>query len=105
MAKWYQSANKCLPKALAKILAIPTARLGAPPVLANNVDSPMSFASCSICSTVTEKPQLLIVATASIAVFPTTPAGLLIAKNTPGSKTVAAIIAIIATKLSSNMPP
>ena len=33
------------------------------------------------------------------------PAGLLIAKNTPGSSTVAATIAMIATNDSSSMPP
>ena len=105
MAKWYQSASIPLPKALPKILAIPTAKLGAPPVRANRLLSPMSFASWLICSTLTANPQLLIFAMASTASLPTTPAGLLIAKNTPGSKTVAAIIAIIATKLSSNIAP
>jgi hypothetical protein len=58
-----------------------------------------------ICSTVTGKPQAEIVATASAAVLPTTPAGELIAKYTPGSSTVAAIIAMIATSDSSSMPP
>ena len=105
MAKWYQIANMDLPKALPKILAIPTAKLGAPPVLANKLLSPISCASWFICSTVTANPQLLILAIASTASLPTTPAGLLIAKNTPGSNTVAAIIAIIATKLSSNIAP
>jgi hypothetical protein len=49
-------------------------------VRANNVDSPISRASVFICSTVTGKPQLLMVATAASAVAPTTPGALLIAK-------------------------
>ena len=53
MAKWYQTASNVLPNALEKMLAMPTASDGAPPVRANNVLSPMSCASVAICSTVT----------------------------------------------------
>jgi hypothetical protein len=54
---------------------------------------------------VTGKPQPEIVATASSGVAPTTPGALLIAKNTPGSSSVAAIMAMIATPDSSIMLP
>ena len=59
---------------------MPTASDGAPPVRANRVFSPISEASSAICSTVTGKPQDVIMATASMASLPTTPGGLLIAK-------------------------
>ena len=45
MAKWYQSASMLLPKALPNMLAMPTARLGAPPVRANKLFSPISLAN------------------------------------------------------------
>ena len=47
----------------------------------------------------------VIVATASAACAPTTPAGLLIAKKTPGSRTQAATIAMIATNDSIAIAP
>ncbi len=84
---------------------MPTASDGAPPVRANSVVSPISLASACICSTVTGKPQIEIVCTAASAVLPTMPAGLLIAKYTPGSSSVAAISAMIATNDSSIMLP
>ncbi len=56
-------------------------------------------------ATVTGKPQSEIVATAAAGVAPTTPAGEFTAKYTPGCSTHAAIIAMIATKLSSSMLP
>ncbi len=80
IAKWYQIASSDSPKVRAKMLAMPTASDGAPPVRAKSVDSPISFARVCICSTVTGKPQPEIVFTASAAAAPTTPAGLLIAK-------------------------
>ncbi len=46
-----------------------------------------------------------MVATAAAASLPTTPAGLLIAKNTPGSSTQAAMTAMIPTKDSSAIEP
>lgn len=87
------------------MFAMPTASDGAPPVRANRVASPISAARASICATVTGKPQLEMVDTAAAASWPTTPAGLLMAKNTPGSSTQAAIIAITAVNDSIIMPP
>jgi hypothetical protein len=63
IAKWYQTESNVLPKAFEKMLAMPTASDGAPPVRANNVLSPISVASMLIWSTVTGKPHWLIVAT------------------------------------------
>src|SRR5690606_24087867 len=105
MAKWYQSASMLSPKALEKMLAMPTANDGAPPVRANKVDSPISLARKAIWSTVTGKPQLVMVATAASAVAPTMPGALLMAKYTPGWSSVAAIMAITATADSSIMLP
>ena len=87
------------------MLAMPTASEGAPPVRANSVCSPMEAASARICSTLTGKPQALIVCTAASGVAPTTPAALLMAKKTPGSSRVAAMRAMMATKDSSAMLP
>ena len=84
---------------------MPTASDGAPPVRANKLLSPISFASVCICSTLTGKPQEEISATASAASLPTIPAGLLIAKYMPGSRTHAEIIAMMATSDSSAMEP
>jgi hypothetical protein len=47
----------------------------------------------------------VIVATAAAGVAPTIPAGELTAKYTPGWSTHAAIIAMMATKLSSSIEP
>ncbi len=105
MAKWYQTASRLLPKAEAKMLAMPTASEGAPPVRANSVLSPMSLASWCIWSAVTGKPQPEIVCTAASAVLPTMPAPVLMAKYTPGSSSVAAITAMMATKDSTAMLP
>jgi hypothetical protein len=52
-----------------------------------------------------ENPQLLMVCVATSGVAPTTPAPELMAKYTPGSSSVAAIIAMMATKDSSAMLP
>ena len=47
IAKWYQTASNVLPNAFEKMLAMPTASEGAPPVRANSVASPISRArSC-----------------------------------------------------------
>ena len=46
-----------------------------------------------------------MVATAAAGVAPTTPAGEFTAKYTPGCRTQAAIIAMMATKLSSSIEP
>src|ERR1035438_9307152 len=85
--------------------AIPSASEGAPPVRENSVCSPTLWASAAISPAVTGKPQLEMVATAAAGVAPTIPAGELTAKYTPGCKTHAAIIAMMATKLSSSMDP
>ena len=69
------------------MLAMPTASEGAPPVRANSVASPISRASSCICAAPTGKPQPEIVATAAAGSAPTMPAGLLMAKYTPGSST------------------
>ncbi len=105
MAKWYQTAISPRPKDEPKMLAMPTASEGAPPVRANRVLSPISLARLCIWSTVTGKPQLVIVLTAASALAPTMPAPVLIAKNTPGSSSVAAMIAMIATNDSRAMLP
>jgi hypothetical protein len=94
-----------LPNALEKMLAMPTASDGAPPVRANSVASPIDCARSCICVAVTGNPHDEIFATASTASAPTPPAGLLIAKYTPGSSTHAATIAMIATNDSTAMAP
>src|ERR1035437_8637816 len=85
--------------------AIPSASEGAPPVRENSVCSPTLCASAAISPAVPGKPPLEMVATAASGVAPTIPAGELTAKYTPGCSTHAAIIAMIATKLSSIMLP
>src|ERR1051326_1946214 len=85
--------------------AMPNARLGAPPVRENSDVSPTFCASDAISAVVTGKPQLEMVATAAAGVAPTMPAGEFTAKYTPGCSTHAAIIAMIATQLSSSMLP
>src|ERR1019366_5258360 len=106
MAKWYQKPIIALPPPLrAKIWAIPRARDGAPPVRAKRVFSPTSAARLDMSVTLTENPQEEIVETAAAGAAPTTPAGELTAKYTPGWSTQAAIMAMMATKLSSSMEP
>ncbi len=60
--------------------AMPTANAGAPPVRLNRVCSPTAWANACMSAAVTGNPQEEIVAVAAVAVCPTTPAGLLIAK-------------------------
>ena len=84
---------------------MPTANAGAPPVRLKSVCSPTICASDCISAADTEKPQFEIVAAAASGAAPTIPAGLLIAKYTPGCKTQAAIIAIIATIDSASIAP
>ncbi len=86
MAKWYHTLMRPRPKLVPKMLAMPTASDGAPPVRAKRVLSPISFARSCIWSTVTGKPQLEIVCTASTAAAPTMPVPVLMAKYTPGSE-------------------
>src|SRR5664279_4371343 len=85
--------------------AITSASDGAPPVRENSVCSPTLCASAAMSPTVTGKPQPEMVATAAAGVAPTIPAGEFTAKYTPGCSTHAAIIAMIATKLSISIDP
>ena len=63
-----------------KMCAMPTARVGAPPVRVSSVSSPTLRASGCIWPRSSGKPQCVMVAAACSAVAPTMPAGLLIAK-------------------------
>ena len=47
-ARWYHAPSTPRPKVVPKMLAMPTASEGAPPVRANSVRSPMSCASACI---------------------------------------------------------
>ena len=58
MAKWYQIPISALPpKTPDRMLAMPTASVGAPPVRESIDSSPTSFATCVNMSGVTRKPQ------------------------------------------------
>ena len=87
------------------ICAIPIANVGAPPVRDRIELSPTSFAKMVKASGVTTKPKFRTASAALSTVVPKTAVGALMAKYTPGSSTVAQIIAMIATKDSINMPP
>src|ERR1035438_4526493 len=89
----------------AKMRAMPKANEGAPPVRAKRVFSPASRARSDMSPAVTGKPQEEMVAAAAAGVAPTMPGGEFTAKYTPGWRVQAAIMAMIATKLSSNMAP
>src|ERR1043166_5982913 len=93
------------PMTRAKMFAMPTARVGAPPVRPNIDDSPMLRASPAISSTVTGYPQLLTSATATSGAAPAMPGGLLMENHTPGLSVPAAINAMTATDDSSNIDP
>ena len=88
-----------------KMWAMPTAREGAPPVRLKRVFSPILNARSAMCWAVTGKPQEEMIAAACSGALPTTPAGLLIAKKTPGSSAAAATMAVTATSDSSSMLP
>src|SRR5581483_3356805 len=104
--KWYQRAIRIFPpRLLAKMCAMPTANAGAPPVRLNNVRSPTACAKAVISVAVTGKPHEEIVAVAAAGAAPTTPAGLLSAKYTPGCSTQAAIVAMMATNDSAAIAP
>ena len=68
-----ESERRCRRAPARRCCAMPTARLGAPPVRAKSVCSPIWSARCAICSGVTGKPQALIVAVAATGSAPTTP--------------------------------
>jgi hypothetical protein len=85
--------------------AIPTARLGAPPVRDRRELSPTCRASVSISPGARVKPHCWIAAAALAAVVPIALAGALIAKYTPGVSTQAAMSAMIATSDSVSIAP
>src|SRR5215211_310881 len=106
MAKWYQKACSTVPPMTdEKIWLIPTASVGAPPVLPMMLSSPTFWAVfVSVCAS-TENPKLLTAWAADWAVSPRRAGLAFIAKYTPGSRAVAAMMAITATKDSMSMAP
>ena len=84
----------------ANIWAMPTAKVGAPPVRPTMVFSPTLAARSDICSGVTAKPRVL-----TLAVTAVTSPFMLIAKYSPGSIAQAAINAISPTTISVTMAP
>ena len=84
----------------ANILAIPTAKVGAPPVRPNMVVSPTLAASAFICASVTGNPCAVIEVTTSAGV-----PFMLIAKYSPGDIEQAAIRASMPTSISVIMAP
>ena len=106
MAKWYQKACSAVPPITAeKIWLIPTASVGAPPVLPMMLSSPTFWAVfVSVCAS-TENPKPLTAWAADWAVSPRRAGLAFIAKYTPGSRAQAAIMAITATKDSMSMAP
>jgi hypothetical protein len=68
------------PTTEAKICAMPTASVGAPPAREMMVVSPTSRAVCSICSGAIGKPMSVTAAAALSAVAPTTAPGLFMVK-------------------------
>src|SRR5215211_3713802 len=108
MAKWYQNACRAAPKTPvtpAKIADIPTASVGAPPVLPIMELSPTALAVfVSVCGS-TENPKPFTAWEADWTVSPRSAGLAFIAKYTPGSRVVAAIIAITATNDSVSIAP
>jgi len=86
-------------------LAMPTARVGAPPARLKMVFSPISLAVCVSWSGVITKPHWLIAVAALFTSTPISAAGEFMEKYTPGCSALAAMIAMIATKASVSMPP
>ena len=106
MAKWYQTLISPVPKLVPKMLAMPTASEGAPPVRAKRVLSPISRRQrLHLLDRDREAPAGDRRHRRFAAAAPTTPAPVLMAKYTPGSSSVAAIIAMMPTKDSSAMLP
>jgi hypothetical protein len=85
--------------------AMPTARVGAPPVRDSTVSSPICLAVAASMSGVIAKPQPLIAVAADSSVVPRAAAGAFIAKYRPGCSTQAAISAITATNASISIAP
>jgi hypothetical protein len=88
-----------------KIWLIPTARVGAPPVRPIMVSSPTALAVCWRVSGLTENPKPFTAWEADWTVSPRRTGLAFIAKYTPGSRVVAAIMAITATKDSISIAP
>ena len=81
IAKWYQSAIAVGPPSTReKRCAIPTARLGAPPVRESSEVSPTCFASASSSAGVTTNPHCWTAAAALCTVVPSAATGALMAK-------------------------
>src|ERR1017187_347093 len=95
----------CPPPVRAKMWAMPKASEGAPPVREKRVFSPASTARLDMSVTLTGKPQDEMLAAAAAGVAPTMPGGEFTAKYTPGWRVQAAIMAMMATKLSSSIDP
>ena len=80
--------------------AMPSAKVGAPPVRPIILCSPTLAANCAICAGVTGKPSAVTCAvTAAAAPF------ILMAKYSPGCMTHAAISAMTPTSISVIMAP
>ena len=81
IAKWYQNALRASPpNAPEKMVDMPTARVGAPPVRATRVDSSTCWAAAWSWSGVMVKPRLVTASAADWTVDPTTAGGEFIAK-------------------------
>jgi hypothetical protein len=108
MAKWYQNACRAAPKmpvTPAKIADIPTASVGAPPVLPTMESSPTAFAVLWSVSGLTENPKPLTAWEADWTVTPRSEVLAFLANYTPGSSVTAAIMAITATNDSVSIAP
>ena len=84
---------------------MPTAKVGAPPARDRIETSPTSCANWLSASGAMANPQPEMAAEAEAALVPIRPAGAFIAKYAPGCSTLAAISAMMATKLSASMAP
>ncbi len=79
IAKWYQKARRPSPVAPAKIVDMPIASVGAPPVRATSVCSSTPRAAASSAPGVIAKPRPLTASLADCTVVPTSAAGAFIA--------------------------
>ena len=89
-----------LPITPANMCAMPTAKVGAPPVRPTIVISPTDAARSRIWSAVTGKPRA-VTCCVTVAMSPF----MLIAKYCPGSSVAAAIKAMMPTIISVIIPP
>lgn len=103
MAKWYHNAippPPVCPAERAKIWAIPTANVGAPPVRPIIVFSPTDSAKSAICFSVTGKPSDVTCSTTAAA-----SPRMFIAKYSPGGMAQAATSASTPTHISVIIAP